>query len=51
MAAHPVVSAEEWKRARLTLMAAEKELTRQRDEVARQRRALPWTRVTKAYRF
>ncbi len=42
---------EEWLRARLDLLQAEKELTRQRDELSRRRRALPWVRVDKAYRF
>ncbi len=46
-----VASREEWRRARLELLAAEKELTRRRDELSRQRRALPWVRVEKDYRF
>jgi predicted dithiol-disulfide oxidoreductase (DUF899 family) len=49
--AHPVVSREEWLRARTALLAKEKEHTRQGDELARQRRALPWVRVDKPYRF
>ena len=49
--AHPVVSSEEWLRARLALLAREKELTRQRDELSRKRRELPWVRVEKLYRF
>src|SRR5437762_11076150 len=37
--------------ARLELLAAEKELTRGRDELARQRRQLPWVRIDKEYRL
>lgn len=40
-----------WLTARLELLAAEKELTRRSDEVARLRQALPRVRVDKAYRF
>jgi predicted dithiol-disulfide oxidoreductase (DUF899 family) len=50
-AVHAVVSRDEWLRARIALLAREKELTRQRDEVNALRRALPWVRVAKAYRF
>jgi predicted dithiol-disulfide oxidoreductase (DUF899 family) len=42
---------EEWLAARLELLEAEKELTRQSDEVARKRSTLPWVRVDKEYRF
>jgi predicted dithiol-disulfide oxidoreductase (DUF899 family) len=42
---------EEWLVARLELLRGEKELTRRNDELARQRQALPWVRVDKAYRF
>jgi predicted dithiol-disulfide oxidoreductase (DUF899 family) len=42
---------EEWLEARLELLEAEKALTRQSDEVARQRRELPWVPVEKDYRF
>ncbi|MCA8094555.1 DUF899 domain-containing protein [Burkholderia anthina] len=41
----------EWLAARRALLEAEKALTRQSDELARQRRALPWVRVDKTYRF
>lgn len=44
-------SRETWMEARLALLAAEKELTKQSDAVARQRQALPWVRVEKDYRF
>ena len=42
---------EDWLAARVALLAAEKELTRRSDELARQRQALPWVRIDKAYRF
>jgi predicted dithiol-disulfide oxidoreductase (DUF899 family) len=48
---HPVVSHEAWLEARQALLAREKELTRLRDELSEQRRALPWERVTADYRF
>jgi predicted dithiol-disulfide oxidoreductase (DUF899 family) len=51
MTNHAEGTREEWRAARLELLAAEKELTRRGDEVARQRRALPWVRVDKDYRF
>ena len=40
-----VVSHEEWLKARLELLAAEKEFTRQRDALTRRRMAMPWERV------
>jgi predicted dithiol-disulfide oxidoreductase (DUF899 family) len=46
-----VVSREEWMRARLELLAAEKEFTRQRDALTRRRMAMPWERVEKSYQF
>lgn len=42
---HPVVSDEDWLAARKALLAREKELTRLRDQIAHDRRALPWRRV------
>ena len=48
---HRVVSPEEWIAARKALLAKEKELTRLRDELNEQRRALPWERVDKRYEF
>jgi predicted dithiol-disulfide oxidoreductase (DUF899 family) len=51
MTSHATGTREEWLAARLELLEAEKELTRRGDEVARQRRQLPWVRVEKAYRF
>jgi predicted dithiol-disulfide oxidoreductase (DUF899 family) len=46
-----VVSHEEWLKARLELLAAEKEFTRRRDALTRRRMTMPWERVEKAYRF
>jgi predicted dithiol-disulfide oxidoreductase (DUF899 family) len=48
---HPVVSTNQWVAARKTLLAHEKELTRLRDQIARERRALPWERIAKNYVF
>ena len=48
---HPVVSADRWVAERKALLAREKELTRLRDQVARERRALPWVRIDKDYVF
>lgn len=42
---------DEWLTARLGLLAREKELNRLRDELAEQRRRLPWVRIDKPYRF
>ena len=48
---HATASREAWLAARLDLLKAEKALTRQSDELARQRQALPWVRIDKTYRF
>ena len=49
---HPnVVSHVEWLTARTELLAKEKEFTRLRDELSRQRRTLPWEKVEKRYEF
>src|SRR6478735_4892922 len=48
---HPVVSHDQWRAARMGLLAREKQLTRLQDEIARERRALPWVRVEKNYSF
>jgi predicted dithiol-disulfide oxidoreductase (DUF899 family) len=42
---------EEWLEARLKLLDREKALNRQRDDLAEQRRQLPWVRIDKDYRF
>ncbi len=46
-----MVSHEAWIAARKDLLKKEKEFTRLRDELSRQRRALPWVAVEKAYTF
>ena len=46
-----IVSREEWLTARIALLAKEKELTRLRDRLSTERRALPWVRVEKPYVF
>ena len=48
---HPVVSQEQWVTERKKLLGREKELTHLRDQVARERRALPWVRIDKVYTF
>ena len=47
----PVVSRADWLHARKALLAQEKALSRQRDEVNAARRRLPMVRVDKPYRF
>lgn len=51
MTDHKTATREEWLAAREELLAREKEHTRLGDELARQRRELPWVRVEKDYRF
>jgi predicted dithiol-disulfide oxidoreductase (DUF899 family) len=46
-----VTSPAQWLAARKALLTKEKEFTRLRDEVSRQRRELPWERVEKKYVF
>ncbi|HVW68589.1 MAG TPA: thioredoxin family protein [Steroidobacteraceae bacterium] len=48
---HQIVSHDEWIDARRRFLLKEKELTRRRDELSRERRALPWERVDKHYVF
>ena len=48
---HAVISAERWLVERKRLLAREKELMQLHDQVARERRELPWQRVDKAYVF
>jgi len=49
---HPnVASHDEWLAARKKFLVKEKEFTRLRDELSRQRRALPWEKVEKQYVF
>jgi predicted dithiol-disulfide oxidoreductase (DUF899 family) len=51
MAPHQVVSRAEWIVARKAHLQKEKELTRLRDELSRQRRELPWVKVDTPYVF
>jgi predicted dithiol-disulfide oxidoreductase (DUF899 family) len=51
MTDHKVVGREEWQAARAELLRREKEHTRLGDELARQRRELPWVAVGKDYQF
>jgi predicted dithiol-disulfide oxidoreductase (DUF899 family) len=51
MTDHQVVSHQEWQAAREELLKREKEHTQMADELARQRRELPWVTVEKEYRF
>ena len=48
---HTTGTREEWLAARLSLLEAEKELTRKGDELARRRQELPWVQIEKEYRF
>jgi predicted dithiol-disulfide oxidoreductase (DUF899 family) len=47
----PIVTREEWIAARKELLAKEKEFTKLRDQLAAERRALPWVRIDKSYEF
>lgn len=51
MIEHAVVTRDQWTAARKALLAKEKELTRWRDRVSAERRALPWVRIDKTYVF
>jgi len=51
METRKVVSHEEWLKARMALLAAEKALTRERDALTRRRMEMPWERVEKNYAF
>ena len=51
MTGHKVGSRDEWLAARETLLEREKEHTRLGDELARERRELPWVRVDHEYLF
>src|SRR4029077_7579583 len=48
---HKVVSHKDWMSARTAFLAKEKEFTRLRDELSRERRELPWEAVEKNYVF
>jgi predicted dithiol-disulfide oxidoreductase (DUF899 family) len=51
MTDHKIVSRDEWQAARDELLQREKEHTRMADELARQRRELPWVAIEKEYQF
>lgn len=51
MTTHRIVSKAEWLEASRAQLAKEKEFTRLREELARERRALPWMKVEKDYVF
>jgi len=51
MAEHQIGTRDEWLAARKQLLAREKEHTRLGDELARERRELPWVPVEKEYVF
>ena len=51
MTEHRTGTREEWQVAREALLAREKELTRLNDELARERRELPWVPIEKDYSF
>ena len=51
MTSHRIGTREEWLRARVELLQAEKELTHQSDEVARRRQQLPWVRIDRNYQL
>lgn len=51
MTAQTIVSRKEWLIAREKLLTQEKEFTRLRDQLSKQRRALPWVQIDKDYSF
>jgi predicted dithiol-disulfide oxidoreductase (DUF899 family) len=51
MTAHKIVDPEQWQAARAALLVREKAHTRMGDELACERRELPWVQVEKEYRF
>jgi len=48
---HRIVTRSQWLEARQQLLAAEKDLTRLRDQLSQRRRELPWVKVEQPYRF
>lgn len=48
---HQIVSYEEWLEARRAFLEKEKAFTKAREDLARERRELPWVRIDKAYSF
>jgi predicted dithiol-disulfide oxidoreductase (DUF899 family) len=51
MKTHKTGTRDEWLKARLDLLDAEKDLTRRSDELALRRQQLPWVRIDKDYVF
>ncbi len=51
MSNSPLVSREEWTRARLELLAEEKAMSKALDALAHKRRELPWVKLDKNYDF
>ena len=51
MTRHQVGTREQWLAARRALLEREKELTRRSDELARERRELPWVAIEETYEF
>jgi predicted dithiol-disulfide oxidoreductase (DUF899 family) len=51
MNTHTTATRQDWLKARLDLLDAEKDLTRRSDELAQRRQQLPWVRIDKEYRF
>lgn len=51
MTTHKIGTRDEWLKARVELLEAEKAHTRRGDDLARQRRELPWVPVDQEYRF
>jgi len=51
MTKHGTGTREQWRAARMELLAAEKEHTRRGDELAKRRQELPWVRIDKTYKF
>jgi predicted dithiol-disulfide oxidoreductase (DUF899 family) len=51
MEQHDIVSQPEWLEARRALLTKEKEFSRLREDLAQQRRDLPWVAVSKQYTF
>jgi predicted dithiol-disulfide oxidoreductase (DUF899 family) len=48
---HRIVTKADWIEARRAFLVKEKELTRLRDRLAEERRALPWVKIEKPYIF
>ncbi len=51
MTSHQIGTREQWLAARGEMLAKEKELTRRSDQLAAERRGLPWVPIEKQYRF